>query len=714
MVRASRQGTVAWAALRPVLFFVVFSALWITLTDELLGWMIRDKALLVRLSMGKGFVYILVVASVLFWMIHRALGHQRRLEGERQEAREERDALKVRFGVLSSSLNDIVLLVEASTGKVLWVNDRALEAYGYAPEEMESLTLAQLRGERDPQQWLRQMEEVRKAGSLRFRTTHLRRDGTAFPVEVSSRYFESEGRPLIQSVIRDISERVEARRALEESERRLRVLFEQTEVGIVECTLNGQILRANPAFCRLLGRTEAELCQGNFAAVTDPEHIARDLQGIQALRERGQGSYRVVKRYIRKDGTKVWARVLVGLLKDASGQADHFVTVVQDIDAWRQADESLQESMRFLQEAQEAGHVGLYCWNIQENTWTSSSEMNRIFGIDPSFPRTIETWVEIVAPDWRQRMADYVTQLLQAREPFDLDYQIQRPCDGAVRWVHGRGLVDYDPEGRPLQMKGVIQDISERKEAEAALLRMNEELESRVEERTRQLEMANQELEAFSYSVSHDLRAPLRAVDGFSLALEEDFGAALPPEAHHFLERIRGGAARMGQLIEDLLRLSKINRAGLERVEVDLGRMAEDVLQDLATRFPDRQVQVVVQDSLRAMADGRLMQVLLENLLSNAWKFTSKTPEARIEVGRMMAAEGRETWFIRDNGAGFEPSQAARLFKPFTRLHAQTDFEGTGIGLAIVQRIVARHGGEVWAESAPGKETTFYWTLPKG
>lgn len=221
-----------------------------------------------------------------------------------------------------------------------------------------------------------------------------------------------------------------------------------------------------------------------------------------------------------------------------------------------------------------------------------------------------------------------------------------------------------------------------------------------------ELEHVNKELEAFSYSVSHDLRAPLRAIDGFSKALLDDYGGTLNEEGRGYLERVRAGTQRMAQLIEDLLGLSRITRAPLRRERVDVTAMGRKILVELSEREPQRRVEAIVAEDLVATADARLLAVVLENLLGNAWKFTAKQPAARVEVGRDGGA-----FFVRDNGAGFDLKYAEKLFTPFQRLHAETEFQGTGVGLATVQRVIARHGGRIWAEASPGHGATFFFTL---
>ncbi|MGP1609396.1 MAG: sensor histidine kinase, partial [Burkholderiales bacterium] len=253
-------------------------------------------------------------------------------------------------------------------------------------------------------------------------------------------------------------------------------------------------------------------------------------------------------------------------------------------------------------------------------------------------------------------------------------------------------------------------EITRHAQARETIMQLNEELENRVTERTRQLQATNQELESFCYSVSHDLRGPLRSISGFTQAMKEELPAELPGDASRYLEKVMAATRRMGQLIDDLLNLSRVSRGELVRQRVDLTELARDVVRDLQAREPHYKPDVSVWQGMMTEADPKLVRIVFENLLGNAWKFSSKKDNPRIVVGVMKEGR-REVYFVRDNGAGFDMKFADKLFGAFQRLHAMNEFAGTGIGLATVQRIINRHGGRIWFDSAPDNGASFYFTL---
>jgi PAS domain S-box-containing protein len=331
------------------------------------------------------------------------------------------------------------------------------------------------------------------------------------------------------------------------------------------------------------------------------------------------------------------------------------------------------------------------------------------------------------ADEWSERYGafelDELTPFPAEKHPLAraLKGETVRDIETFVRTAqHADGIVisinavpQFDTEGRIAGGVAVFRDVTHRKRAEQALRVAKEAAEQARDEADQArgaAELAVKELEAFSYSVSHDLRAPLRGIDGFSQAVLEDYAEALDARGRGYLERIRAGAQRMGLLIDDLLKLARVSRASLRRERVDVTALANDVAAEVRTGEPNHSVRIRVEEGLAVDADPQLLRVALENLISNAWKFTRRKAEAVVEIG-MSPTDGRRVFFVRDNGAGFDMAYADKLFGPFQRLHAVTDFEGTGIGLATVQRVVHRHGGRIWAHGAVDAGATFYFTL---
>lgn len=334
-------------------------------------------------------------------------------------------------------------------------------------------------------------------------------------------------------------------------------------------------------------------------------------------------------------------------------------------------------------------------------------EWERLFGVERD--RVVSCTDQEVFP------AELAAQLRAndlgvARAGQTVQYEETAEAAGQLRTFVSVKFPVEDNNGEHYAICGISTDITERKEAEEEVRRLNAGLETRVRERTAELEASTRELDTFAYSVSHDLRAPLRSLHGFSQALLEDYAEVLDEAGQGYLRRLQHNVQRMGRMIDDLLNLSRATRVELKRTAIDLSGLARDVLEELATTEPDRVVTTVVADGLTAHGDPSLVRLALQNLLANAWKFTGKRSDARIEVGRVQRGN-EEVFFVRDNGAGFDMKYASKLFDAFQRLHPVSDFEGTGIGLATVARIVRRHGGNVSAEAEVDNGATFYFNL---
>jgi light-regulated signal transduction histidine kinase (bacteriophytochrome) len=313
------------------------------------------------------------------------------------------------------------------------------------------------------------------------------------------------------------------------------------------------------------------------------------------------------------------------------------------------------------------------------------------------------------APAYLLSSADRAQVTLNTHEDFAEEGQQLKDMQLAVLNLLEDSTIDrLEAEAAVKASLNILEDLSD---AQAEIRTLNAELEARVEQRTAELVVANKNMEAFTYSVAHDLRSPLRALSGYSEALTEDYGDRLDETGRWYTERIQAATERMGTLIDDLLVLAQVSRADMSLGPVDLSAEVAAIAAELQAREPGRRVRFAIHDGVWVNADRTLIRTVLQNLVENAWKYSGKRDGATIEFGATAAEDARVCCYVRDNGAGFDPAFTGKLFQPFQRLHAVTEFPGTGIGLASVRRIIERHGGRVWAEGAVGRGATFYFTL---
>jgi PAS domain S-box-containing protein len=480
-------------------------------------------------------------------------------------------------------------------------------------------------------------------------------------------------------------ERQQAEAALRESEERYRLLFENSGEAILLTNPDGSISSANPEACRIFGRSEDEIRKLGWVGVVDTS----DLHMQAALDERRRTcQFKGELNLLRKDGSIFPGEVSSTIFKDSRGN-ERTSMIIRDVTERKQAEAEILRLSRFPAENPNPilrisydGHI-VYANNASApllSTWERERGQN-------------------LPDDWRGQ----TSAVLETGLPKEVEIN----CQGRVFSC----ILAPVLEERYVNIFG--RDITERKRAEEEVQKLNAELEQRIVQRTAQLESANKELEAFSYSVSHDLRSPLRGIDGWSQALLEDYGSLLDEQGKTYINRVRSETQRMGNLIDDLLKLSRFTRAEMHIEEVNLSAIAQSIAAQLQQTAPERQVDFVIQPGLTANGDARLLEIALTNLLGNAFKFTGNTPQARIEF-EQTEIDGQHIFFVRDNGAGFDMAFAKNLFGAFQRMHRVSEFPGTGIGLTIVQRIISRHGGHIWAEAAMNQGAAFYFTLEEG
>jgi PAS domain S-box-containing protein len=461
-----------------------------------------------------------------------------------------------------------------------------------------------------------------------------------------------------------------------------------------------------------------------------PDHLKKMENRYRGLSENYE------RRFRRKDGRTVWTHASATPIIDDEHRYQGSFAMLTDITDRKRAVQALRESEQKLKATVYGSPIPQYVidrdhrviyWNkaLEELTGRKTEEMVGTDNYWSAFYRTkrpcmCDLLVDGHAgsiPEW------YGAQWRKSRlvaDAFEITDFLPDLGDGG-KWLYCTAAPITDSQGDVIGAIETLEDVTSRIRSEMEIHQLNEELEKRVIDRTAQLQVANRELEAFSYSVSHDLRAPLRALDGFSQIILEDYASVLPKEAVSHLNRIRAGALQMGRLIDDLLRFSRLGRQSLTKQSVRPGDLVQEVWEALAVERQGREVKLSLAEMPECQADSALLRQVYYNLIANALKFTRRREKATIEIGCTLAMEssgslesaavGQNTYFVRDNGVGFDMQFADKLFGVFQRLHRREEYEGTGVGLAIVHRVIARHGGRIWAESEPDKGATFYLTI---
>lgn len=392
-----------------------------------------------------------------------------------------------------------------------------------------------------------------------------------------------------------------------------------------------------------------------------------------------------------------------------SEQGNIVLVAVNDLSEKNLIESDLAKSNRTMTLAIETAQLGVWSWNVDDNAMLWDSRMLSLFGFPKNVSRkvSVQTWRDTIHQADIAKVDRVFEQSLSSLEPIQFDYRVYS-SDGQLKWLKC-GVV-CESLSKVKRLVGVIQEITEEKVSHQSIATINKELERRVEQRSKDLKQAYHELESFSYAVSHDLRSPLRSIDGFSNLLTKSLGDQLNDKDRDFLNRIRLAAQRMGELIDDMLSLSRITRADIVFKRIDLVEVANSIMTSLRESDPGRQVSFICPEHLYANGDGALLRIALTNLLNNAWKFTHETEDATIELG-IKQINDESVFFVQDNGAGFDMKHIDKLFVPFQRLHSNQTFQGNGIGLATVQRIIEKHGGKVWAEGVVDVGASFFFTL---
>jgi PAS domain S-box-containing protein len=630
-----------------------------------------------------------------------------------------------RFQLLSEHSRDIILFMGYEDGHILEANAAAVQAYGYSRDELLSLSIRDLRARHTLPLTAAQMAQA-DAGGILFETIHQRKDGTTFPVEVSSQGATIGDVRALISIVRDITERKNAEQALTESEARFRSLFEHSADAILLLE-NSLFTDCNQATIRMMHATGKEQLLSLHPSKLSPEYQPDGRSSVEKADEMirialNQGSNRFEWIHRRLDGTDFPVEVLLTSISAGDRQVIH--TVWRDITERKQIEKALQdahaeleikvqqrtaalsEANALLQALMDNIPDHIYFKDLQCRFIRNSRSQATMLGLRDPSEAVGKTDFDFF-PHAAQSYADEQEMMRSGKPHVDFEEWVVWP-DGRQMWVSTTKMPLRNSEGQTIGIFGISHNITERKRAEQAIRELNADLEKQ----TQQLQAANKELEAFSYSVSHDLRAPLRAIDGYTRILLEDYEPLLDSEGKRICGVISREALRMGQLIDDLLAFSRLGRKEMYSSQLDMRGLAAAVLNELLTDEDRERMDIHIGKLPAVRGDSSLIRQVWVNLLANAVKFTSKKERAVIEIGSR-TTKAEVIYYVRDNGAGFDMEYTNKLFGVFQRLHSEGEFSGTGVGLAIVQRIIRRHNGHVWAEGEVEKGATFYFGLPR-
>jgi PAS domain S-box-containing protein len=870
------------------LLYAVVGGLWIWLSDTLLAILLPDPAQFATWQTYKGWLFVIFSALLLWseraWSDRRGQAAQTLLRARMEQHTSELERVRVQLQLILDNA-PVSFAMRSVDNRYMLVNRRWEEYMGISREQVLGKTPAEFFAPDVARALLEDLARVldQKEGIVEEVPIRLRGQDYVF-VRASFPLYDETGKPYAGiDLATDISARKEVEESLRQAEERFRAVFQTVGLGIVLVDASGRYIGANSAFQKMLGYDESTLLTKYYQEITYPPDLVEDEKVTKYIEENPQQIGEIEKRYVRADGTLVWARLLISAIHDSDGALVLYVTVVEEITARKEAETQhrlaqaeleqlvaertveLQRANDELAEAQRIAHFGNWSLDLETSQLEWSAETYRIFGYEPhSLQGTQQTFLDCVHPDDRPLIEEIFEEALTERQMREYEHRVVRPS-GEIRTVRERGYVVRDEKDRPIRIFGTVQDVTERrraeaeiravndrlsailkaspsgiialdtqglvqlwnpaaeqiygyparevlgkpvpdlqapgdlrydeirrqvlsgdglvgletqrkrhdgtvidvmistaplrdgngafagtvalvrditarKQAEAEVLRLNQELEARVIERTAHLEHqiaermraeaevkelnatlaeqaqylaeVNRELETFTYSVSHDLKAPLRGIDGYSRLLLEDHAGQLDEEGRDFLNTIRSATTQMAQLIDDLLAYSRVERRTLALGQIELRQFVETLLFEMQPEqtYPHTTVDVTLEPVLLS-ADSDALALVLRNLIDNALKFSAGGSAPHVEIGGERTAQGYRL-FVCDNGVGFDMQYQERIFDIFQRLHRAEEYPGTGIGLAIVRRALQRMQGQVWSKSQPGQGATFFVEIP--
>jgi PAS domain S-box-containing protein len=593
------------------------------------------------------------------------------------------------------------IIIGTLDGRFSYLNAKMCDMLGYSSEEIlgrKGLKFISA-GQKDK---VFKTRDILKHSSLSEEFKFVRKDGTILWTSCNaSPIYDKNGIHIANLAMHtDITQRKRTEEELFRSNERFKTAFDEGAIAMAITSLNGELLKVNRAFCELTGYSEQDLSGIGFQKLTYPDDLATNLTGFNEILTGGKSSFRMEKRYIRKDGEIIWVDISTAPVRDQFGNIEYMVTHIQDINERKKSENELRYSREKLDIALESGHIGIWERDLRSDKMVWDKRMENIFNLEHgTFRGDYSAFEELINEEDLPHYRKALRIALEYGSLFETIFRTNHRT-GISKHISTKAIVNKDDKGTPISLSGICFDVTGMKEgAEKDILKLNEELLR-----------SNRELESFAYVASHDLQEPLRMVASFTQMLSQRYGDKLDENAREYIKYAVDGSKRMYDLINGLLAYSRIQTKGKEFSDVDMASVFDKVTYNLGLVLEDKKVKIRKNELPVVFADESQMIQLVQNLFENALKFNKSKPV--IDFSSTDKGDCYE-FSVRDNGIGIESQYFERIFKIFQQLMPKDEYEGTGIGLAICRRITERHNGKIWVESVPGKGSSFFFTIPK-
>ncbi|MEE9466134.1 MAG: PAS domain S-box protein [Candidatus Neomarinimicrobiota bacterium] len=611
--------------------------------------------------------------------------------------------VEAHLGALTVSSKDGIAYANPDGGRIQKVNDSFLKMTGYTSEDLVGeKSFQDITPEEFHDHDARKIEELLQTEEPQeYEKEYIRKDGSPVPVLVTIFLLKrSDGSPLsLAAMVKDITECKRTEAIIRESEERFRRTFEQAAVGIAHVGPDGTFILLNQRFCDITGYTQDELLKLTFKEITHPEDLDAILVNVEQLLAGDIETFSMEKRYFRKDGGLVWVTLTVSLVSQPSGEPNYFIAVIEDITEHKQAEEALRKSEERVWTFIENIDDMVYFQGLDGSLSMLNAASAAITGYSlEAFAENPQLWQEIIHPEDLKIAERFFAEYPDGKPSFEVEYRLKSK-NGDWKWIQSRMVGVTDGEDRYIGYNCIDRDITRRKQADEELRRYADELER-----------SNRDLGQFAYAASHDLQEPLRNVSNFVGLLAKKYQGKLDADADEFISYVLDGTNRMQEMIRGMLTYSRVGTTGSQFEPVDCEQVIADITASLKLLITEHETELTHGTLPTVLADRVQIEQVFQNLIDNAIKFHGPDPP-RIDL---KAERSGSEWIfsVADNGIGIESEFIEKVFEMFQRLHSRKQYSGNGIGLALCQRIIGRHGGRIWAESNLGSGSTFYFTLP--